>query len=204
MAVFDQSALDIEDPLRQFARLPLPPTLRLIGTVNFDETTRSLSQRLKDRAAILELSGERHAGLQQLNGGAVALVEGPPVLLADFQAWLGGEGQWPVEVATLLDDLNPLLLRLGAPITARRASAIRRLFAAGSPLLSPEQVLDVAIATRVLPLLRGLNRRSALQDAGRVLELLAAAPGGCRDSCQRLSSMLAQEQDEWQEMLEDE
>jgi hypothetical protein len=204
IAAFDRSAIDPENPLRQFSRLPLPPTLRLIGTVNFDETTRPLSQRLKDRAAILELSGERHAGLQQLDSDDMPIVEGPPVLLADIQSWLGGEGQWPVQVATLLDDLNPLLVRLGAPITARRANAIRRLFATGSPLLTPEQVFDIAIATRVLPLLRGLNRPSAQQDAGRVLELLAAGPGGCRDSCQRLSAMLAQEQDVWQEMLEDE
>src|SRR5262249_5094519 len=128
MAVFDQSALNNQDPLRDYARLPLPPTLRMIGTVNFDETTRPLSQRLKDRAAIIELVGERHAGLQQLSDGDVPPVEGPSVLLADYQAWLGGEGQLPVEVATLMDNLNPLLLRLGAPITARRANAIRRLF----------------------------------------------------------------------------
>jgi hypothetical protein len=202
MAVFDQSALSAEDPLCEYARLPLPPSLRMIGTVNFDETTRPLSQRLKDRSAILELSGERHAGLQQPS--IVPTIEGPPVLLADFQAWLGGEGQLPVEAATLLDNLNPLLLRLGAPITARRANAIRRLFAAGSQLLSSEQILDVAIATRVLPLLRGLDRRSARQDASQILELLAAGPGGCRDSCQRLSSMIVQEQDEWQDLLEEE
>jgi energy-coupling factor transporter ATP-binding protein EcfA2 len=204
IAVFDRSALGAEDPLREYARLPLPPTLRMIGTVNFDETTRPLSQRLKDRAAILELSGERHAGLQQLSRGDVPVVSGPAVLLADFQAWLGGEGQLPMEMATLLDNLNPLLLRIGAPITARRANAIRQLFAAASLLLSSEQVLDVAISTRVLPLLRGLDRHSTRQDATQILELLAAAPGGCRDSCQRLSSMIAQEQDEWQEVLEDE
>jgi len=202
MAVFDRSALNGEDPLREYARLPLPPTLRMIGTVNFDETTRPLSQRLKDRSPILELSGERHAGLQQPNN--VPAVEGLPVLLADFHAWLGGEGQLPVQAGTLLDNLNPLLLRLGAPITARRANGIRRLFAAGAPLLSSEQILDIAIATRVLPLLRGLDRHSARQDASRILELLAAAPGGCRDSCQRLSLMIAQEQDEWQELSEDE
>lgn len=204
LAVFDRSALRPDDPLRDYYRLPLPPTLRFVGTVNFDETTRSLSQRLKDRAAILELSGERHAGLQELKGSNVLVVEGPSVRLSDVHTWLAGDGQWPVSVATLFDDLNPLLLRLGAPITARRASAIHHLFAAGIPLLTPEQVLDVVLTTRVLPLLRGLNRRSAQEDAEIVLELLAAAPGGCRNSCTQLSSMLAQERDVWQEVVEDE
>jgi hypothetical protein len=204
MAVFDPTALDAGDPLREFARLPLPPSLRLVGTVNFDETTRPLSQRLKDRAAILELGGERHAGLQQLNGGDVPAVAGQPALLADFQAWLAGAGTMPVRVATLLDDLNPMLVSVGSPITARRATAIRRLFAAGEPLLTTEHILDIAIATRVLPLLRGLERPGAQQDARRILELLTAGPGGCPDSCQLLSSMLAQEQDLWQGMREDE
>jgi hypothetical protein len=204
LAVFDQSALSNDDPLGEYAKLSLPPTLRIMGTVNFDETTRPLSQRLKDRAAVLELSGERHAGLQRLEGEDVPIVKGPPVLLSDFQEWLGGEGEMPVEAATLLDNLNPLLLRLSAPITARRANAIRRLFAAGSPILSSDQILDVAISTRVLPMLRGLDRRSPRQDADQVLELLAATPGGCRDSCQRLSSMIVQEHEDWQELLEDE
>ena len=203
-AVFDRTALDADNALGEFARLPLPPTLRFVGTVNFDETTRPLSQRLKDRAAILELGGERHAGLQQLPSSDVPAVVGQPVLLVDFQAWLGGAGSLPVEVATLLDDLNPLLLRIGAPITARRATAIRRLFASGEPLLTTEQIIDIAIATRVLPLLRGLDRPNAQQDAGRILELLAAGPGGCPDSCQLLSSMISREQDLWQEMREDE
>jgi hypothetical protein len=204
MAVFDRSALKPEDPLCEYARLPLPPTLRIVGTVNFDETTRPISQRLKDRAAILELSGERHAGLQPASSLSAPIVEGPQVRLADYQSWLGGEGQWPAEVATLLDDLNPLLLRLGAPITARRASAIRRLFAAGRSLISRDQTLDLAIVTRVLPLVRDLNRAGARQDADKILDLLAATSGGCRDSCQYLSSRLAEERDDWQELLEDE
>jgi hypothetical protein len=187
-------------------KLTAPASLPAPFVITHAEPSKRLDERtFFDRfARHIQDSGfrYRHAGLQQRTN-ADAPVEGPPVLLADFQAWLGGEGQWPVEVATLFDSLNPPLLRLGAPITARRASAIRRLLAS-SALLLPEQVLDVAIATRVLPLLRGLNRHSGRQDADQILELLAAAPGGCHDSCQLLSSMIAQQQEEWQEMLEDE
>ena len=203
LAAFDPSALRADDPFRTFARLPLPPTLRIIGTVNFDETTRPLSQRLKDRAAILELGGERHAGMQSPRKPDPA-VTGPPVALADVLSWLGRETPMPVEIAALVDSLNAHLLRLGAPITPRRMQAIRRLFAGGTDVLSPGQTFDIAIATRVLPLLRGLDRRAARDEAGRLQELLSSAPGGCPESGRRLAAMLSAAETEWRGILDEE
>jgi energy-coupling factor transporter ATP-binding protein EcfA2 len=188
IAVLDASALRPDDPLRGFARVPLPPTLRFVGTVNFDETTRPLSQRLKDRAAILEIIGDRHAGRHH---GATPrpVPAGPPVLLSDIQSWLGREKAMPVEVATFLDALNPPLLRLGCPITSRRMAAIYRLLAASTSIMSIEQALDIAVASRVLPMLRHLGSLAALQEASRLQDLLAAAPGGCTDSARFLRAL---------------
>jgi 5-methylcytosine-specific restriction protein B len=205
--VFDRSALRPDDPLREFAELLLPPTLKLIGTVNFDETTRPLSQRLKDRAAIMELGSTRHAGLQAPRPSG-APIAGPPVLLADMQAWLGQTARMPQEVAEaisgLMDQLNRPLLGLGAPVTPRRMQAIRGLLVAGTELLSSEELLDLAMLTRVLPLLRGLDRPTARKDAGEILDLLTEAPGGCPESRGRLSEMLRDAKVEWQGMVEDE
>lgn len=207
LRVFDPSALRPDDQLRRFAELTLPPSLRLIGTVNFDETTRPLSQRLKDRAAILEIRSARHGGLQVPRAGRSA-VAGPPVLIADMQSWLGQKTRIKqdvkTEIAGLMDRLNGPLLRLGAPVTPRRMRAINSLLAAGNDLMNAGEALDVAIATRVLPLLRGLDRPNSKAEADKVLEFLAEAPGGCPESCHRLRAVLEDARLEWQSMVDDE
>lgn len=202
MAVFDPSALRPDDPLRDFARVPLSPTLRFVGTVNFDETTRPLSQRLKDRAAVLELIGERHSGLQY---GALPrpVPAGPPVLLADMQSWLERDKAIPVDIATFLDKLNGAVLRLGCPITNRRVAAINRLLASSASIMPVEQALDIAVASRVLPMLRHFSSLAALEEASRLHELLSSAPGGCTDSVRMINLLREQAVSDLANGLED-
>ena len=201
--VFDCSALQAGDPLRGFAELGLPPTLRFVGTVNFDETTRPLSQRLKDRAPILELRGARHAGLQagRAAGDAVA---GAPVLHADMLAWRAVSSRIDPGIADVIDRLNAPLLRLGAPITPRRMRAIETLLRVGGGLLGSEALLDIAISTRVLPMLRGLERPYLREATGQVRDILADAPGGCPDACRVLAGMLDTASVEWHAILDEE
>lgn len=200
--VFDGSALQAVDPLQGFAELGMPPTLRFVGTVNFDETTRPLSQRLKDRAAILELRGARHAGLQAGKAAADAVV-GAPILYADMLAWRAVSSRIDPGIAEVIDRLNEPLLRLGAPITPRRMHAIETLLRNGGGLLGSESLLDIAISTRVLPMLRGLERPDLREAAGQVRDILTDAPGGCPDACRVLAGMLDAASVEWQGILDE-
>ena len=47
---FSPELVSPTDPFAAWPTLRLPRTVRFVGTVNFDETTRQLSQRVLDRA----------------------------------------------------------------------------------------------------------------------------------------------------------
>ena len=53
--VFAENAAGLSCPFREHGAVRLAPSLRFIGTVNFDETTRLLSDRVLDRANLIEL-----------------------------------------------------------------------------------------------------------------------------------------------------
>lgn len=48
--------------------VPLPPTLRFVGTVNVDETTHGFADKVLDRAQLIELEASRDTVAQHLEG----------------------------------------------------------------------------------------------------------------------------------------
>jgi hypothetical protein len=48
--------------------VPLPPTLRFVGTVNVDETTHGFADKVLDRAQLIELEASRDTVEQHLEG----------------------------------------------------------------------------------------------------------------------------------------
>jgi hypothetical protein len=48
--------------------VPLPPTLRFVGTVNVDETTHGFADKVLDRAQLIEMEASRDALAQHLEG----------------------------------------------------------------------------------------------------------------------------------------
>ena len=193
LPVFDPSALQPDDPLQQFSTLKLPPTLRFIGTVNFDETTRPLSARLKDRAAIIDLTRARHTAAQPRTAAAAG---GQPARLADFKRWRTPEAA-PVEVAKMMDALDEPLSAMGCPITPRRGAALEMMVGASRAVCSPEQALDIAIMTRVLPSIRGLDRTPVRQAAKRLAEAMSAGGTKLKESRRTLVALVAQAEADW-------
>ena len=51
-------------------RIPLHKNLRFVGTINYDETTKPLSQRLRDRGRAMLADGERSTGRVLWEGAA--------------------------------------------------------------------------------------------------------------------------------------
>ncbi|WP_417719582.1 hypothetical protein [Salipiger sp.] len=176
ISLFDPNAVRIDDPFRPYARLELAPNLIIVGTVNFDETTRPLSMRLLDRCNLIEFVVDESLpvlGMSAQTG--VRVVEGPPVLQADRDRWTRNTNV-PARAIEILGEIQPELSVLGCGLTHRRQTSICR-FIANAPegLCGFDQALDMQLRQRILPQIRGLYRPGALDALGRLAEKLGKA-----------------------------
>lgn len=135
----------VRSPLR------LPVNLRLTGTVNVDESTFALSDKLLDRANVIELTD---------------------VDLPAFRAGYSGpvdEAVWAGIAAT-----HAIVARAGHPFGYRAIGEMLRFVEQARSTLAPLQALDLQLKQKVLPRLRG-------EDAPRLrralTELLSTALG---------------------------
>lgn len=154
------------------AELRFPSNLMLIGTVNVDETTRPLSERVLDRANVLQLSlhwTQRHHDDRP----------------AEVQPWHVGAQEWRqlcrVDASDLhhdfLVDVAECLQRVGIGVGLRAHIELERFIANSEGVLDEEMALDVAVLQRIIPKVRGFKRdvapaleevREELQGAGCV------------------------------------
>jgi hypothetical protein len=158
-------------PFRRWSKLRLSPALRFVGTVNFDETTRPLSDRFLDRFNLIQLSpGKLQASSGTLAPG-IAIATGRMVTHSDFQSWMGN-GILPGELASLLDQIRPILQRMGCPISPRVYGSICRFVSSCGSLLTPAKAFDVQISQRVLPRIRSLVTKRQLDALDQLLRFL--------------------------------
>ena len=170
---FAREAVSPGSDFAAWSDVDLPPSLRFIGTVNFDETTRPLSLRVLDRVNLITLDpgplSELDAGVDQPRRQSVP---GPAVTHSQFDGWKR-RGQ-PGRVAELLDELREPLHRLGCPLSPRRYRALCEFLASTPPeLAAPEKALDMQITQRLLPQIRGLFRHTAQEALEKLRTLLA-------------------------------
>lgn len=151
--------------------IPLPDNLFLLGTVNVDESTRPLSDRVLDRANVIQLSttiGTRHHHRRDDR-------EDEPrwkVRMRDWRAICASEPtddhhEFLVDVAGVLNDE----MRLGLGIRAH--IEMERFLANSSTILNEKDALDVALLQRVIPKLRGF-KRDLLPGLERLLDLFSS------------------------------
>ncbi len=116
----------IQSPLR------LPVNLRITGTVNVDESTFALSDKLLDRANLIELTD---------------------VDLAAFRASYAG----PVDetVWAMIAAVQPIAAEAGHPFGYRAIGEMLRFVEQARGTLEPRAALDLQIKQKVLPRLRG-------------------------------------------------
>lgn len=151
-------------------RLPWPPNLFLGGTLNMDESTHALSDRVLDRAFLIELRR------------------------VDLQGWMAGRALLgrPVapEVGELLLDLQAILEPVGAGFAFRAAEEVDDFVREAAGLgVAQAEALDMAIRSRVLVRVRGAESE-ALRGA---LEALRARleRGGLRGAAGAAEAMIA-------------
>ena len=141
-------------PFRKWGRVRLSNALRFVGTVNIDETTRLLSDRFLDRVNFITLTPQALPDSTRTSS-EFANAEGRIVTLSDFVGWTTDHAL-PSDLGLLLDQMRPLLTRMGCPISPRAYRGICRFVASAVPVMTPERAFDVQVAQRVIPKMRSL------------------------------------------------
>jgi hypothetical protein len=166
---FAPEAVRPDSKIQSWARIPVSPAIRFVGTVNFDETTRSLSDRFFDRINLIRLSSVALPGTG--SPPDLAHATGPLVTVADFDRWRSDKAL-PTALGGLLDEMRPILAELGCPLSARTYRAICRFVASAEGLLAVEAAFDYQVAQRILPRLRTLASRRQIDAADRLDRLM--------------------------------
>jgi energy-coupling factor transporter ATP-binding protein EcfA2 len=137
----------------------------LIGTVNVDETTKTLSPKVLDRSAVLDLrhvdlfatptAGSLPAAHPGLDRVRALLTDRPRSLAA-----LGPSDDEVETVAQLLTALNEVGGVLGGPVGYRQRDAVLTMLTLGSrhgltDVLSRDTILDIGLRSCVLPKWQG-------------------------------------------------
>jgi hypothetical protein len=193
VTVFDPASVGNSDPARPWSRLPLGDNVRFVGTVNFDETTKPISQRVLDRADLLRLEPGPLLGGEGRASTAVASAAGEPITMTDVRSWIFDRPFEPA-AAQVLEALQAPLKTLGCPLTPRRLSAIARfLGSAPHSFCTPEAALDLQVAQRILPQVKGLFRQEARQALGKVASILGQNDAAFEISLRIVREMLDSE-----------
>lgn len=172
VTVFDPASVSFSDPARPWSRLPLGENIRFVGTVNFDETTKPISQRVLDRADLLRLEPGPLPGSEGRASTSAARASGEPITMADVRSWIYDRPFEPA-AAQLLEALQSSLKTLGCPLTPRRLGAIARfLGSVPRSLCTLEAALDLQVAQRILPQVKGLFRQEARAALSKVAAIL--------------------------------
>jgi len=169
---FEPGSVAPASPFARWPELDVPATMRFVGTVNFDETTRQLSRRLLDRANLIVLRPPELGAIPlTVDGGDSVAVAGAPVRERTVRSWVA-EAPLEPALAGLVDSLRPHLQALGCPLTPRRYRSICRYVASAGPICSAREAFDMQVAQRVLPQIRGLYGRRARTALSAVAEII--------------------------------
>ncbi|MFN8476804.1 MAG: GTPase [Kouleothrix sp.] len=131
----------------------LPLNVRLTGTVNVDESTHTLSDKLLDRANVIELTDVDLAAFRQSYREPV-----------DEEAW------------RVITAMHAILTRAGQPFGYRTIAEMLRYIEQARGVLPLPVALDQQIKQKILPKLRGDDTPRLRRALVALLELLLGQP----------------------------
>ncbi|MGQ9547666.1 MAG: McrB family protein [Roseiflexus sp.] len=131
----------------------LPTNVVIIGTVNVDESAHTLSDKLLDRANVIELTDVDLEGFRTAYPGAI------------------DDTIWNVIVA-----VHGIVARAGQPFGYRVLNEIVRYIEQSQGVMTPQQALDLQIKQKILPKLRGDDATRLRRALTELLELLLGMP----------------------------
>jgi energy-coupling factor transporter ATP-binding protein EcfA2 len=190
LELFARSVARSDDPYAPYRQVPIAENLRMIGTINVDETTHSLTPKILDRASVLVLEEPDLAASLTLTesarpGGLI------PVHAEDYRTWSATSQESPTTLHEFVIGLADELKKHGAPLGHRAVHRILNYVGASRNLFTEDRALDFACAQMILPRLRANSPRfrplidrlreilpeSRFARTGRLLEALAQAEG---------------------------
>lgn len=163
-------------------RLQLTDNVLYVGTMNEDESTQSLSDKVLDRANLIRFTRPR--GLQTVAGSRPRAEPRPRLTRAIWQSWRAGRVADIDLLKRRIEELNAILERLGRPFGHRLFQAICRYHAdhpatrRGDPRARQIALAD-QVEFRILPRLRGLEterHHDALEELRQFLSTLEDDP----------------------------
>jgi MoxR-like ATPase len=131
----------------------LPLNIRITGTVNVDESTHTLSDKLLDRANVIELTDVDLEAFRRSYTG-----------LVDEDAW------------QVITQIHTILTRAGQPFGYRAVAEMLRYIEQARGVLPPAQALDQQIKQKLLPKLRGDDTPRLRRALTELVELLLGQP----------------------------
>jgi predicted nucleic acid-binding Zn-ribbon protein len=147
------------------------------GTMNEDETTQTLSDKVLDRANILRFGKPAKRNAQ----GQPKKLPDPPgyLMLSQWMDWCRpvDAGQRAYMVQEWIDGLNNALTKVGRPF-GHRVQLSMQTYVSNYPGVNGDNVYKIAFADqieqKILPKLRGLDiggmNNTALEEIGRIIE----------------------------------
>lgn len=158
--------------------LSFPLNLLVIGTVNVDETTRVLSDRVLDRANVLQLSvavsdAHHRPSTRSVQPWYVPFPEWDAICVTDPD---DGHHEFLVEVGELLQGI-------GIGVGQRAHIELERFVSNSRGVLSPELALDLGVLQRIIPKIRGF-KRDLVDGLTELQELLESA------ACERSAAVV--------------
>ena len=133
--------------------MKFPENLTIVGTVNVDETTRPLSERVIDRANVLLLSVE----VSDRHHEPSAQSPGPwHVGLTEFRKVCTTEPS--NELHEFLVCVADILRQAGIGVGLRAHIELERFVANAEGILDPKVALDWGVVQRIVPKIRGFKR----------------------------------------------
>jgi MoxR-like ATPase len=131
----------------------LPLNVRITGTVNVDESSHTLSDKLLDRANVIELTDVDLAAFRQSYREPI-----------DPTAW------------PIITQIHAIMTRAGQPFGYRAIAEMLRYIEQARGIMPTSQALDQQIKQKILPKLRGDDTPRLRRALGALLELLLGQP----------------------------
>lgn len=171
---FVEGAASSDCQFRKWSSVLLSPALRFVGTVNFDETTRLLSDRFLDRVNLIELSAEQLPVVTTTESAAESTVAGPALTLEMLNSWVL-DAALPSDIGQLVDVFRPLLRDIGAPLSSRVYRGMCRFVNSSKALIPAAKAFDLQIAQRVIPRIRTLVSRTQLKALDTLIDAMRSS-----------------------------
>lgn len=163
MRLWEQALTEME----KYQQIPIPPNVRFVGTVNIDHTTHSFSDKVLDRANVIQF--------ERVDLGAkleVAQVAAKGLSYSQFADYCTLKNLSPAKVRNLqtfveqVRQINGILEPSGMNIGFRIFKEIERYMhyiMQSSYFEQPEVAFDFQIKQRILPKLRGMESKELKQ-----------------------------------------